>query len=238
MQPQGLHGTRGADSATATVVAACSGELKTGSWRMWLQATLGVFRAGPAVVPWQASATVSIAESFAHTFTAVYAAQHADASTCRASFREPASPLRGRSAGASAGPGRCSPPCVRSGSSRDRAADIGDGWLRAAPAACMPPSKNADGPQPHPTPRPALRFIGHRAGAVDRVLPLVTPDLPHPRRIGDERETVFPRAGLPARFRKRERRMDGTDRKMRFPAPAAPGGPGSISPDSPPARTS
>jgi hypothetical protein len=114
----------------------------------------GVRRAArPAVVPSQAPATVSIAESSADTFPAVYAPHPADASTCRASFPGACLAVEpGGSAGASAGPGRVSPPFVRSGSPRDRAAGIGDGWLPGRSGGIVPPSKNADGPLPHPHP--------------------------------------------------------------------------------------
>jgi hypothetical protein len=68
--------------------------------------------------------------------------------------------------------GTSPPPFVRSGSPRDRAAGSVTAGSRSAPAAWVPPSKNADGPLPHPNPLPTLRFacIGHRAAAMDRVL--------------------------------------------------------------------
>jgi hypothetical protein len=102
-----------------------------GSSQSWVQATPRVGRAAkPAVVPSQAPATVSIAESSANTFPAAYPLHPADASTCRASFPGACLTVEpGGSAGASAGPGPVPPPIARSGSPRDRGAGIGDGWL-------------------------------------------------------------------------------------------------------------
>jgi hypothetical protein len=60
---------------------------KTFHHRISSRATLRVRRPpGPAVAPWQASATVRIAESSADTVPDVDALQPATASTCRASF--------------------------------------------------------------------------------------------------------------------------------------------------------
>jgi hypothetical protein len=155
-----------------------TGKVKRGSSQISLQATLRVRRAArPAVVPSQASATVSIAESSADTFPAVDAPHPAAATTCRASFPEACLAVEPEgNAGASAGPGTSPSPFVRSGSPRDRAAGIGDGWLprRSGDHWCLPQeTKNADGPLPHPTPLPTLRLActGSRAGARIGCLP-------------------------------------------------------------------
>jgi hypothetical protein len=119
-----------------------------------MQATLRVHRAAkPAVMPSQAPATVSIAESSADTFPAPYALQPADASTCCASF--PGACLVVEPEGAPVHPhtGTLPPPLVRSGSSRDRAAGIGDGRLLARSGGIGAPSKKFSW---HPAAPPSL----------------------------------------------------------------------------------
>jgi hypothetical protein len=91
----------------------------------------GVRRAARrAVVPSQAPATVSIAESSAYTFPAVYALHPAATSTCRAPFPGACLAVERKERRCVRRPGASPPPFVRSARSRDRAAGIGDGWLR------------------------------------------------------------------------------------------------------------
>jgi hypothetical protein len=144
-----------------------------GSSQIWLQTTLRVRRAArPALVPSQAPATVSIAESSADTFPAVYAPHPADASTCRASF--PGACLAVASeggAGASAGPGRCLPLSCGPGVheiARRGSVTADSGALQRH--GCLP-QKTRMAPCHIPPPLPTLRFActGPRAGAMDRV---------------------------------------------------------------------
>jgi hypothetical protein len=60
-------------------------------------------------------------------------------------FRVTAVPLSRRERRRIRWTGMLPPPLGRPESSRDRAADIGNGWMRGAPAPWVPPSKNADG---------------------------------------------------------------------------------------------
>jgi hypothetical protein len=134
---------------------------KTGSSQIGLQATPRVRRAAKsAAVPSQAPATVSIAESSADTFPAVYALHPADASTCRASFAGAClavelegapvrPPDRDRFLHLSCGPGVHE--IARRGSVT--------AGSRGAPAAWVPPSKRGWPPATsHPSADPPLRL--------------------------------------------------------------------------------
>jgi hypothetical protein len=152
--------------------------------RFGCRSTLWVRRAARrAVVPSQAPATVSIAESSADTFPAVYAMHPADASTCRASF--PGACLAVEPEGAPVRPpdqdGCLHLSCGPGVHGIARRVSVTAGSPGRSGGIVLL-SKNADGPLPHPTPLPTLRFActGDHAGVMDRVSTRPTHDLPPP----------------------------------------------------------
>jgi hypothetical protein len=189
------------------------------------QAALRLHRATRrAVVPWQASATVSIADSSEYTFPAMDALQPAGASPAARLFREPDAAVRPREARRCVRRTGTSPPPVCNPGVHEIARRISvtaGSW--ALPRALTPSAKNADGPPPHPHPSadPPLHLRRAPPGVKDRMLTPADTRSAVPT-DGIDKERFCRRDALRPGARNGEDAPSAARPLRRLPAPAGP----------------